>query len=78
MATKKDTSAVVDAAAIVATPENTPVPGGGSWRWDADQAGWVPNAPYAPPPVNVAPAPVAVANPVAASPDVAQSSNPQA
>jgi len=24
-----------------ATPENTPIPGGGRWRWDAAQPGWV-------------------------------------
>lgn len=33
------------------TPENTPIPGGGSWRWTSD--GWVENAPSADP----APAP---------------------
>lgn len=27
------------------TPENTPVPGGGSWRWDATLPGWVENKP---------------------------------
>lgn len=27
-------------AAPVATPENTPVPGGGRWTWDAALAGW--------------------------------------
>ena len=27
--------------ADLATPENTPIPGGGSWRWDYSQAGWV-------------------------------------
>lgn len=26
------------------TPENTPLPGGGSWRWDDAVPGWVPNA----------------------------------
>ena len=25
------------------TPENTPVPGGGSWRWDIAGPGWVEN-----------------------------------
>lgn len=25
------------------TPDNTPVPGGGSWRWDTTQPGWVEN-----------------------------------
>jgi hypothetical protein len=33
------------------TPENTPIPGGGSWRWDYTQPGWVPNDAYAPPPI---------------------------
>lgn len=23
------------------TPENTPIPGAGSWRWDADLCTWV-------------------------------------
>ncbi len=23
------------------TPENTPVPGGGRWRWDINKPGWV-------------------------------------
>ena len=26
-----------------ATPENTPVPGGGSWHWDYSTACWVSN-----------------------------------
>lgn len=25
------------------TPETTPIPGGGSWRWDIALPGWVPN-----------------------------------
>ena len=25
------------------TPETTPVPGGGSWHWDAATAAWLPN-----------------------------------
>ncbi len=29
----------------VPTPENTPVPGGGSWHWDASLPGWVENQP---------------------------------
>ena len=33
----------------IPTPENTPVPGGGSWKWDDALPGWVENAPYAPP-----------------------------
>jgi len=31
-----------------ATPENTPVPGGGSWRWDTALACWVENTPEQP------------------------------
>jgi len=27
------------------TPENTPVPGGGSWTWDADSGAWVDTSP---------------------------------
>lgn len=27
--------------ADAATPENTPVPGGGRWRWDIALPGWV-------------------------------------
>jgi len=30
------------------TPENTPVPGGGSWRWDITLPGWVENLPAPP------------------------------
>ena len=33
----------------VPTPENTPLPGGGSWHWDDSVPGWVANAAYAPP-----------------------------
>ena len=29
-----------------ATPDNTPLPGGGSWRWDAASLAWQPNAEY--------------------------------
>lgn len=28
-------------AIAAATPENTPVPGGGRWRWDIALPGWV-------------------------------------
>jgi hypothetical protein len=28
-------------AAPEVTPENTPVPGGGRWRWDITKPGWV-------------------------------------
>lgn len=28
-------------ATAVRTPENTPVPGGGRWRWDIAAPGWV-------------------------------------
>lgn len=38
-------------ATSMATPENTPVPGGGSWHWDATLPGWAENAPYSPPPL---------------------------
>lgn len=31
-------------ATPIPTPENTPLPGGGSWRWDETVPGWVPNA----------------------------------
>jgi len=34
--------------APTATPENTPIPGGGSWRWDATLHGWVENTPDRP------------------------------
>ncbi len=27
------------------TPDNTPVPGGGRWRWDEEAKGWVSNDP---------------------------------
>jgi len=27
------------------TPENTPLPGGGSWMWDSKARAWVPSAP---------------------------------
>ena len=26
---------------ITATPENTPIPGGGRWRWSSTLPGWV-------------------------------------
>jgi hypothetical protein len=29
--------------APLATPENTPVPGGGSWHWDDTLPGWAEN-----------------------------------
>lgn len=32
--------AVINAA----TPENTPIPGGGRWRWDIALPGWVETA----------------------------------
>jgi hypothetical protein len=28
-----------------ATPENTPLPGGGSWHWDDSLPGWAENLP---------------------------------
>lgn len=30
-------------AADAATPENSPIPGGGSYRWDYHAASWIPN-----------------------------------
>ena len=33
------------AAIPTASPENTPLPGGGSWHWDYAIAAWVENAP---------------------------------
>lgn len=33
-------------AADVATPENTPKPGGGSFHWDFPTASWQENLPY--------------------------------
>ena len=41
-----------DVATTVATPENTPIPGGGSWSWDTSLPGWTENAAYAPTPIN--------------------------
>lgn len=35
----------------LATPDNTPLPGGGSYHWDHDCASWIENPPYAPPSV---------------------------
>lgn len=29
----------------IKTPENTPIPGGGSWHWDYAQSCWVENLP---------------------------------
>ncbi len=43
----KNTSAAAAAAtqpnhaADAPTPDNTPVPGGGRWRWDITKPGWV-------------------------------------
>lgn len=42
MSIKKPPSAPESTTApIVATPENTPVPGGGRWRWSDTLPGWV-------------------------------------
>ena len=30
------------------TPDNTPIPGGGRWRWDDESQGWAPNDAPAP------------------------------
>ena len=43
---KKDVNIAADTATdtepdtVRSTPENTPVPGGGRWRWDATKPGW--------------------------------------
>lgn len=40
---KSGLDALPEAAASAAdlpTPENTPLPGGGSWRWDMSLPGW--------------------------------------
>ena len=44
MATK-NTPPTPDTAPL-STPENTPLPGGGSWCWSATLPGWVENVPY--------------------------------
>ena len=46
------------------TPENTPVPGGGSWRWDASASSWVENVGSAAEDPVADPAPAPVAQPV--------------
>lgn len=54
MAKKETTEAVPGAKPLSTgpTPENTPPPGGGRWRWDITKPGWVDldaaNAPAAP------------------------------
>jgi len=46
------------AALPARTPENTPVPGGGSWRWDYAAGAWVANVePAAAPITATAPTP---------------------
>ena len=49
---KLDTySAVAPVAASKATtptPDNTPIPGGGSWHWDYTQHAWAANTPDQP------------------------------
>ena len=37
------------------TPGNTPLPGGGSWHWDAAVPGWAENTPYTPTPAPITP-----------------------
>ncbi len=32
-----------------ATPDNTPIPGGGSWRWAYPTGAWIENLPDSPP-----------------------------
>lgn len=39
----------VSSPVINATPDNTPLPGGGSWSWDYTGAQWVENTAYSPP-----------------------------
>lgn len=41
--------AVNVATAPLRTPDNTPLPGGGSWHWDDALPGWVENPPYGEP-----------------------------
>ncbi|WP_168224779.1 hypothetical protein [Rhodoferax aquaticus] len=38
---KNQTNAAVAGNTNTPTPENTPIPGGGSWRWDIALPGWV-------------------------------------
>lgn len=39
----------INAPRVLATPDNTPVPGGGSWSWDYSLTCWVaPGAPATP------------------------------
>lgn len=47
MATKPSADPGADTPAPDAprTPENTPVPGAGSWRWDTSLQGWLENSP---------------------------------
>lgn len=40
-------AAAMPAAGHDRTPENTPLPGGGSWRWDDVAGAWVENKPEA-------------------------------
>lgn len=35
------TQSAAPPASATATPENTPLPGGGSWRWDSALRAWV-------------------------------------
>lgn len=38
--TKRSTAPALPDAAPPRTPENTPLPGGGRWRWDEATANW--------------------------------------
>lgn len=61
------------------TPDNTPLPGGGSWRWSIESAGWVESSPAATNP-NLAdvPAPApAVAKAAPSSPAAPIAPNPK-
>lgn len=45
---KTDSATAVASAAADSerpTPDNTPVPGGGSWQWDDSKPGWVEKTP---------------------------------
>lgn len=41
MVTKETTPSAVLLTVPIATPENTPVPGGGRWAWSAADRRWV-------------------------------------
>lgn len=45
MSTAPTPPAAAPAAKAAPTPENTPIPGPGTWRWSPARGGWVPNTP---------------------------------